>query len=810
MSKSSRDVGKTKNLKQATMGNIFPFSGASSKKKYKKRKGKMTFWGRSSAKDTEEYREEYPGKKDNVELDANVRFYKNEIQSKPDGALIEDILEKWWGDYKLLERHHGYIQWLFPIREDGMNWHAQELQKHEIGKICDDKEAHARVLRAYKMMLDFYGMKLGDDESGKIERAENWEERFKHLNRSFHNYLRITRILKCLGELRYEHLKKPFIKFILQEAIVEETLPNLLSSCCSFWMDVLRLESDREEVWQLYENLSDDENDRAKKLKTSDDSDVSENEMVENQEEPTQENSNEELTQMYKLDASMESENESSKKIEKNDKSENDLKFSNLKSSENRNVKEEEESTQVDNIEKSAKLNDPENEKDESNKKLTMRDNSENDLTSLKVCTNGNIKGQEESAQGDNMKKLAQEFDSDVLVAENESKNFEMKDELKNNITYANLKTSANEKIEEEEESKQEVNNDKPTQVDDQDVLGQAENEKKESSNILKVKDESENDDKPENLTASEIGKENEQGESEQGNTTVESTHIFGPVDIMKETKNEKNENHKKLKMKDESENDLKSANEDIKEREESAQEDNIEKSTPEVDPDVMMKENEKNENSNKLTMKENYLKSLNSENEDVKEQESKQRENIEELAEMNDTDILREAENNTIENNNTLKVKDESENNGKSANLMFWANKEHEKSEQGNNVEELTRDVLMEVEIEKNKSINELIIKKKSENAVKCVDMKASANEEVQEHEESTEEDNIEKSTHLDDSDQSRKTCGHEVTERHHEHVDSQMEDGQKDSDTQVSSESESVEMTDDSERQLYSGQTN
>ena len=48
------------------------------------------------------------------------------------GDYIDNIHEKWKGDYRRLEMHHGYIQWLFPIRESGLNHHAQELQTHEI------------------------------------------------------------------------------------------------------------------------------------------------------------------------------------------------------------------------------------------------------------------------------------------------------------------------------------------------------------------------------------------------------------------------------------------------------------------------------------------------------------------------------------------------------------------------------------------------------------------------------------------------------------------------------------------------------
>ena len=108
--------------------------------------------------------------------------------------LIEDIHKKWKGDHTRLERHHGYIQWLFPIRERGLNWQAQELQSHEIEvneynviiimqtarsnfsymlyihvqSILADPVAHKRILTSYELMLDFYGMKLKDPKTGRF------------------------------------------------------------------------------------------------------------------------------------------------------------------------------------------------------------------------------------------------------------------------------------------------------------------------------------------------------------------------------------------------------------------------------------------------------------------------------------------------------------------------------------------------------------------------------------------------------------------------------------------------------------------
>ena len=104
--------------------------------------------------------------------------------------------------------------------------------------ICSDPVAHGRLLKSYKMMLDFYGLEMTDEKTGALGRAKNWEERFRHLNHSMHNYLRITRILKCLGEMKLEHLKAPFVRYVLYEIISEQTLYNCLDSCINYWLQV--------------------------------------------------------------------------------------------------------------------------------------------------------------------------------------------------------------------------------------------------------------------------------------------------------------------------------------------------------------------------------------------------------------------------------------------------------------------------------------------------------------------------------------------------------------------------------------------
>lgn len=210
-------------------------------------KPKRSFY---AARDLYKYRHQYPQNFKDLRYQndlCNLRFYKNKIPFKPDGVYIEEVLNKWKGDYEKLEHNHTYIQWLFPLREQGLNFYAKELTTYEIEEFKKTKEAIRRFLLAYKMMLEFFGIKL-IDKTGNVVRASNWQERFQHLNESQHNYLRITRILKSLGELGYESFKSPLVKFILHEALVEDTIPNIKQSALEYFVYTIR---DRRERRQL-------------------------------------------------------------------------------------------------------------------------------------------------------------------------------------------------------------------------------------------------------------------------------------------------------------------------------------------------------------------------------------------------------------------------------------------------------------------------------------------------------------------------------------------------------------------------------
>ncbi|XP_077438487.1 opioid growth factor receptor-like protein 1 isoform X2 [Vanacampus margaritifer] len=194
-----------------------------------------------AARDLYKYRHCYPNYKKSRQPKEyrNLRFYLNKIPLVPDGIYIEEILTRWRGDYDKLEHNHTYIQWLFPLREQGLNFYAHELTQDEIKEFQSTREAKRRFLAAYSLMLDFYGIKLLD-KSGNVARSSNWQERFHHLNESQHNYLRITRILKSLGELGYEAFKAPLVRLFLEESLLCNTLPNMQHSILEYFVYTIR------------------------------------------------------------------------------------------------------------------------------------------------------------------------------------------------------------------------------------------------------------------------------------------------------------------------------------------------------------------------------------------------------------------------------------------------------------------------------------------------------------------------------------------------------------------------------------------
>ncbi|KAF9568797.1 hypothetical protein CPC08DRAFT_355306 [Agrocybe pediades] len=200
--------------------------------------------------DVQEFLDEYPDVEDDPSCNANFEFYSNNLRCRPDNRKIEEIHENWLGDYGKLESKHGYIQWLFPIREYGMNYESQPLQRHEIQAMKADPTIIERVIASYKLMLDFYGMRLVSAETGLVDRVlppRNYAVRYQNLVRSSHNNLRISRILKCLSEMGLERLNAGFLLHVLSEQSESNELNSrtIQGSMDRWWANCVRNEEER-------------------------------------------------------------------------------------------------------------------------------------------------------------------------------------------------------------------------------------------------------------------------------------------------------------------------------------------------------------------------------------------------------------------------------------------------------------------------------------------------------------------------------------------------------------------------------------
>ncbi|XP_017264836.1 opioid growth factor receptor [Kryptolebias marmoratus] len=204
-----------------------------------------------AAKDMQNYRRGYPNLTDeecSEDKMSNLQFYLNKFPSAPDDIYIDSFLKEWKNDYKKLERVHSYIQWLFPLREPGVNYMASELTKKEIEAFKKNEDAKRRLVESYELMLGFYGVRLVNKETGEVKRAENWKERFGNLERNMHNNLRITRILKSLGELGFKHYQAPLVRFFLEETLVKKTLSSVKRSVLDYFLFAVLDKQKRQEL----------------------------------------------------------------------------------------------------------------------------------------------------------------------------------------------------------------------------------------------------------------------------------------------------------------------------------------------------------------------------------------------------------------------------------------------------------------------------------------------------------------------------------------------------------------------------------
>lgn len=161
-----------------------------------------------------------------------VAFYRGDGRDHR-GRLLSHIHQY---SFDSLERHHDFIQWLFPLPEpSGANADAPLLSGDDIAAFAADESLRKTLLQSFQIMLQFYGLDLrvrSDDV--KVVRGEHFDERSRvWLTGGNHNFLRISRILRSLSLLGLGSYARAFLECL--EDIYTNEARTIGTTTMGYW-----------------------------------------------------------------------------------------------------------------------------------------------------------------------------------------------------------------------------------------------------------------------------------------------------------------------------------------------------------------------------------------------------------------------------------------------------------------------------------------------------------------------------------------------------------------------------------------------
>lgn len=167
---------------------------------------------------------------------AILKFYRSK-GSDACGRSLQSILKFNFGE---LEETHDYIQWLFPLPEaSAFNSHAPVLTEADITSFREDMNLQRKLVLSLQVMLRFYGFNLVNVMHNPVVQISTdfAEHRKVWLSQSNHNFLRITRILRCLCLLGCGIYAKAFLDCL--EDVYIEAESTIGSKTIEFWRNAV-------------------------------------------------------------------------------------------------------------------------------------------------------------------------------------------------------------------------------------------------------------------------------------------------------------------------------------------------------------------------------------------------------------------------------------------------------------------------------------------------------------------------------------------------------------------------------------------
>ena len=167
-----------------------------------------------------------------------VPFYLGE-QPDSEGRMIQEI---WAWNFDELECEHDYIQWLFPLPEKSFfNSSAPVVNQEVIEAFHANTQLRENLFKSFNLMLGFYGLQGGEDNEGQfvVTKSAEYPVRKKEwICPLDHNYLRITRILRCLMVLGLERYAQSFYRCLSQ--IYREESDRIGGKTFQYWTNAVK------------------------------------------------------------------------------------------------------------------------------------------------------------------------------------------------------------------------------------------------------------------------------------------------------------------------------------------------------------------------------------------------------------------------------------------------------------------------------------------------------------------------------------------------------------------------------------------
>mmetsp|Transcript_91785 Transcript_91785/g.163355 ORF Transcript_91785/g.163355 Transcript_91785/m.163355 type:complete len:219 (+) Transcript_91785:60-716(+) len=155
------------------------------------------------------------------------------------GRYLQDL---WQFDIEQMESSHDYIQWMFPSDEKSMyNRHAPVFTVEDQEVVKSDEGIKANLRKSLKQFLNFIGLSFSPDGKTVVKAAnfsrrliDIYDDDYGDLN---HNWLRITRVLRCLKLAGFEAEAHALLKML--EEIVNSEDGEEAKGSFRFWKKAL-------------------------------------------------------------------------------------------------------------------------------------------------------------------------------------------------------------------------------------------------------------------------------------------------------------------------------------------------------------------------------------------------------------------------------------------------------------------------------------------------------------------------------------------------------------------------------------------